>query len=99
MHLMKTMLALVQIGLLLVACGGTESDCIELLDSHALQFPTYHVQGLAVTEDAYYVSAVDREGEQGWLFRVDRDSLSLQATARCPCRDTVMAWMLRLGAV
>jgi hypothetical protein len=62
-----------------VACGGVESDCLELLDSHALRFPTFHVQGLAVTEDAYYVSAVDKESQQGWLFRVDRDSLSLQA--------------------
>jgi hypothetical protein len=77
--LLKEIVALVQIGLLLVACGGMESDCLELLDSHALRFPTYHVQGLAVTEDAYYVSSVDREGEQGWLFQVDRDSLSLQA--------------------
>jgi hypothetical protein len=73
------MVALVQIGLLLMACGSVESDCLELLDSHALWFPTHHVQGLAVTQDAYYVSSVDREGEQGWLSEIDRDSLSLQA--------------------
>lgn len=76
---LKEIVALVQTGLLLVACGGVESDCLELLDSHPLRFPTYHVQGLVVTEDAYYLSAVDREGEQGWLFQVERDSLSLQA--------------------
>jgi hypothetical protein len=76
---LQQIVALVLIGLLLVACGGVESDCLELFDSHALRFPTYHVQGLAVTEEAYYISSVDREGEQGWLFQIDRDSLSLQA--------------------
>lgn len=78
-HLLKEIVALIQISLFLAACSGTGSDCLELLDSHTLRFPTYHVQGLAVTEDAYYVSSVDRESEQGWLFQVDRDSLSLQA--------------------
>jgi hypothetical protein len=78
--LLTRIVALVQIGLLLLACGGAESGCLEILDRQALGFPTHHVQGLAVTEDAYYTSSVDREGEQGWLFRVDRDSLSLQAT-------------------
>ena len=76
---MARLVALVLLGLLMVACGGTESDCLEPLDSQALQFPTHHVQGLAVTQDAYYVSSVDREGEQGWLFQVDRDSLLVQA--------------------
>jgi len=74
---LKKMVALIQLSLLLVACGGVDSDCLEFLDSHALQFPTHHVQGLAVTDDAYYVSSVDREGQQGWLFQVDRESLSL----------------------
>jgi hypothetical protein len=75
----KPTVALIQICfLLLVACGGAESNCLEILDSQALQFPTHHVQGLAVTEDAYYVSSVDKEGQQGWLFKVDRDSLEVQ---------------------
>lgn len=76
--LLKAIIALIQVGLLLVACASADSDCLELLDSHALRFPTYHVQGLAVTEEAYYVSSVDRESEQGWLFKVDRDTQSLQ---------------------
>lgn len=79
-QLLKKMAGLIVVGLFLVACGCKESDCLVPLDSQALQFPTYHVQGLAVTEDNYYVSSVDKEGEQGWLFRVDRDTLSLQDT-------------------
>lgn len=50
---------------------------LELLDSQTLSFPTYHVQGLAVTEDVYYVSAVDKENDQGWLFKIARESLAL----------------------
>jgi len=75
---LKKIIILVAVCLFTVACGGGESDCLELLDSHALWFPTHHVQGLAVTEDTYYVSAVDKEGEQGWLFQIDRESRSLQ---------------------
>jgi hypothetical protein len=74
----KATVALIQVCLLLVACGGGEPDCLEILDRQALQFPTHHVQGLAVTEDAYYVSSVDKENQQGWLIQIDRDSLALQ---------------------
>jgi hypothetical protein len=74
----KEIVTLVLVCVLLVACSSKESDCLEFLDGHALLFPTYHVQGLAVTSDAYYVTSVDREAEQGWLFQVDRDSLSVQ---------------------
>ena len=54
-----------------------EANSLELLDSDALNFPTYHVQGLAVTEDIYYVTAVDRDNLRAWLFKVDRNSLAL----------------------
>jgi hypothetical protein len=74
----KEIVTLVLVCVLLVACSSKESDCLEFLDGHALRFPTYHVQGLAVTSDAYYVTSVDREAEQGWLFQVNRDSLSVQ---------------------
>ncbi len=50
---------------------------LELLDSNPLKFPTYHVQGLAVTEDIYYISSVDRDNDRGWLFKVDRETLTL----------------------
>jgi len=50
----------------------------ELLGSNPLNFPTYHVQGLAVTEDFYYISSVDKENDRGWLFKVDRNTLLLQ---------------------
>ena len=54
-----------------------KADCLEPLDSQALSFPTYHVQGLAMTEDIYYVSAVDKENNRGWLFKIARESLAL----------------------
>ena len=51
---------------------------LELLGGDPLNFPTYHVQGLAVTEDFYYISSVDRDNNRGWLFKVDRNALVLR---------------------
>jgi maltose-binding protein MalE len=53
-----------------------EANSLELLDSDALNFPTYHVQGLVVTEDIYYITAIDLDNNRAWLFTVDRDSLA-----------------------
>lgn len=50
---------------------------LELLGRYPLNFPTYHVQGLAVTGDFYYISSVDRDNDRGWLFKVDRETLIL----------------------
>ena len=54
-----------------------KANCLELLDSQTLSFPTYHVQGLAMTEDIYYVTSVDKENNRGWLFKIARESLAL----------------------
>jgi hypothetical protein len=54
-----------------------EANGLKLLGSDALNFPTYHVQGLAMTEDIYFVTSIDRENERGWLFTVNRDTLAL----------------------
>ena len=53
--------------------------CLDLepLGSNPLNFPTYHVQGLAVTEDFYYITSVDRDSGRGRLFKVDRNTLLL----------------------
>ncbi len=53
-----------------------DANSLELLDSDALNFPTYHVQGLVVTEDIYYVTAIDLDNNRAWLITVDRDSLA-----------------------
>jgi hypothetical protein len=50
---------------------------LKLLGVDALNFPTYHVQGLAMTEDIYYVTSIDLENNRGWLFTVNRDTLAL----------------------
>lgn len=50
---------------------------LELLGNNPLNFPTYHVQGLAVTEDFYYITSVDRDSGRGRLFKVDRNTLLL----------------------
>ena len=34
-----------------------------------LPFKTYHVQGISVTDDYYFLSAVDKKGGNGWLWK------------------------------
>jgi hypothetical protein len=48
------------------------------LDSQVpLEFSTYHVQGLDVTERFYFVTSVDTNQDRAWLFKIDRDNASL----------------------
>lgn len=42
-----------------------------------LPFYTYHVQGLAVTDDYYFLSAVDEANEKGWLWKINRATLEV----------------------
>ena len=42
-----------------------------------LPFKTYHVQGIAVTDDYYFLSAVDKKGGNGWLWKIDRSTLEV----------------------
>ncbi|ACR79688.1 MULTISPECIES: DUF6454 family protein [Kosmotoga] len=42
-----------------------------------LPFITYHVQGLAVTDEHYYLSSVDEIHNKGWLWKIDRSSLEI----------------------
>ncbi|ACY48155.1 hypothetical protein Rmar_1265 [Rhodothermus marinus DSM 4252] len=39
-----------------------------------LRFDAYHVQGLVVTDTAFFITAVDRRERRGWIFRVARAS-------------------------
>ena len=42
-----------------------------------LAIDTHHVQGLAVSDDFYWVSSVDKQARQGWLYRIDRKTLQV----------------------
>lgn len=50
---------------------------LELVDTVPLRFNTYHVQGLEITKQFYFVTSVDAERRRGWLFKVDRKNASL----------------------
>lgn len=68
-----------------VQCGaaGAEPEVrLQHGDSWRLEFPTYHVQGLCVTEVSFWLSSVDRATQSGWVFRVDRGTLSVEASRR-----------------
>jgi hypothetical protein len=53
------------------------SGNVELIRQVPLKFSTYHVQGLDVTEQFYFVTSVDREGNRAWLFKIDRKNARL----------------------
>ncbi len=57
---------------LLLRCGN-----MELIREVPLKFSTYHVQGLDITEQFYFVTAVDTKQSRAWLFKIDRQNASL----------------------
>lgn len=44
---------------------------MELTGQVPLEFSTYHVQGLEVTEQFYFVTSVDTRQDRAWLFKID----------------------------
>jgi len=61
-------------------CPADESvadfPTIELTASQSwpIEHPTHHVQGLAATDDTFWISSVDRAAKKGYIYRVDRSS-------------------------
>jgi len=53
------------------------SHNVELIMQIPLKFSTYHVQGLDITEQFYFVTSVDRGQNRAWLFKVDRKNARL----------------------
>lgn len=69
-------------------CGNTptemlttllESTDVELVRQLPLEFDTYHVQGLDLTERFYFVTSVDRKQKRAWLFQIDRQEGRLKS--------------------
>ncbi|MCP4608523.1 MAG: hypothetical protein GY845_07405 [Planctomycetes bacterium] len=50
------------------------SGKVELIRQVPLEFSTYHVQGLDITEQFYFVTSVDTEQDRAWLFKIDRQN-------------------------
>jgi len=48
------------------------------IGSVELPFKTYHVQGLAVTDRAFFLSSVDEINNRGLLWKVDRSTLETE---------------------
>lgn len=55
------------------------SGDLELIHEVPLQFDTYHVQGLDLTEQFYFVTSVDNEQGRGWLFKIHRQNAGLNS--------------------
>lgn len=55
------------------------SGNFKLIREVSLQFDTYHVQGLDLTEQFYFVTSVDTEQRRGWLFKINRQDASLNS--------------------
>jgi len=57
---------------LLFNCGN-----VELIRQVPLEFSTYHVQGLDITERFYFVTSVNTKQDRAWLFKIDRKNAHL----------------------
>ena len=44
-------------------------------ESWKIDHPTHHVQGLCVDANFFWISSVDKQQREGWIYRVDRKSL------------------------
>lgn len=55
------------------------SGDLEFLREVPLRFDTYHVQGLDLTEQFYFVTSVDTDEKRGWLFKIHRQTASLHS--------------------
>ena len=53
------------------------SGKVELIRQVPLEFSTFHVQGLDITEQFYFVTSVDTEQDRAWLFKIDRKNAHL----------------------
>lgn len=65
------------------ACRGAEYAAspvtieLELAESWPIDHQTHHVQGLAATDQMFWISSVDRAAKRGFVYRVDRGSLKV----------------------
>ncbi|HNX60875.1 MAG TPA: DUF6454 family protein, partial [Spirochaetota bacterium] len=50
---------------------------VKILGAMKISYNTYHVQGLAVTDDFFYISSVNISRKRGYLFKIDRRNLGL----------------------
>jgi len=57
-----------------------QSDSLQLEWAKALDFQTYHVQGLEVVANYFFVTSVDKKTKRGWLLRIDRKSMQLDSS-------------------
>ena len=55
------------------------SGGLKLIHEVPLQFATYHVQGLDLTKQFYFVTSVDKEQGRGWLFKINRQNAGLNS--------------------
>ena len=50
---------------------------VKILGAMKISYNTFHVQGLAVTDDYFYISSVNTSKKRGYLFKIDRRNLGL----------------------
>lgn len=55
------------------------SGGLKLIHKVPLQFATYHVQGLDLTKQFYFVTSVDKDQGRGWLFKINRQNADLNS--------------------
>lgn len=56
------------------AAPAVPTVALSMAESWSIEHPTHHVQGLAATEESFWISSVDRAARKGVIYRIDRAS-------------------------
>lgn len=59
-----------------------EPQTLTAAESWPIDHPTHHVQGLALSDDFFWITSVDRQTKAGWIFRVERAAGKVVAERR-----------------
>lgn len=59
-----------------------EPVALGAVESWPIDHPTHHVQGLALSEESFWITSVDRATRAGWVYRVERASGRVAAERR-----------------
>ncbi|MBI2825296.1 MAG: hypothetical protein HYX69_11480 [Planctomycetia bacterium] len=61
--------------LFVLPAASVEPRQLEVKQSWPIDYATHHVQGLAATDDTFWITSVDRAAKAGWVYKVDRPTM------------------------
>jgi len=77
---------------------ASEPIPLDVQQSWPIAHATHHVQGLAATDELFYVSSVDRATKSGFVYRIDRRTLKVDKERRLAIGDQCHPGGMQLAA-